>query len=79
MKTKLGRPEMPEGKANTEIINLRVSGEILKEVDGAAKQSKQKKPEWMRNALRKEARNSPVWVNRNGSLRNWTAKLLNSS
>ena len=62
MKTKLGRPEMPEGKANTEIINLRVSGEILKEVDGAAKQSKQKKPEWMRNALRKEARNSPVWV-----------------
>jgi hypothetical protein len=62
MKTKLGRPEMPQGKANNQLIHLRVSGEIAKGVDKAAASSYQGKPEWMRDALEEAARNAPVWV-----------------
>ena len=62
MKPKLGRPEMPKGKANNELINLRLSGEIAKAIDDAVDNAGEKKPDWMRNALRKEAGNSPVWV-----------------
>ena len=62
MKTKLGRPEMPNGKANTELIHLRISGEIAKVADKAAASSYQEKPEWMRNALKAAAKNAPVWV-----------------
>jgi hypothetical protein len=61
MKTKLGRPEMPEGKANTELIHLRLSGEIGEAVDKAAKKAKQEKPEWMRDALLAKTKNPPVF------------------
>jgi hypothetical protein len=62
MKNKLGRPEMPQGKANNQLINLRISGEIGDEIDEAVKQTKEEKPEWMRKALLKEAKNAPAWV-----------------
>ena len=42
---------MPEGKANTLITTLRISGDIDEAVDKAVKKSKQDKPEWMRDAL----------------------------
>jgi uncharacterized protein (DUF1778 family) len=47
---------MPEGKANNQLINLRISGEIIEEIDEAVKQTKEEKPEWMRNALLNEAK-----------------------
>jgi hypothetical protein len=72
MKPKPGRPEMPEGKANNQLINLRISGEIIEEIDEAVKQTKEEKPEWMRNALLNEAKNAPAWVKSK-----WTSEQLN--
>jgi hypothetical protein len=62
MRSKLGRPEMPEGKANNQLINLRISGEIIEKIDEAVKQTKEEKPEWMRNALQHGAKNPYAWV-----------------
>jgi hypothetical protein len=56
MKSKLGRPQMPEGQANNKLINLRLSGEIENEIGQAVETAQQTKPEWMRNALLEQAK-----------------------
>jgi hypothetical protein len=62
MKTKLGRPEMPEGKAKNVLAAVRLPADDVELIDAAVKQTKQERPEWMRNALIVAAKNAPVWV-----------------
>lgn len=62
---------MPQGKANNQLINLRISGEIGDAIDEGVKQTKEKKPEFMRNALKRGAQNPFAWVKSK-----WTSEQL---
>jgi hypothetical protein len=65
MKPKLGRPEMPQGKANTLITNLRISQDISDAIEKSVKQTKEEKPEWMRDAFMEKAKNPPKFFKSN--------------
>src|SRR5271154_6481196 len=74
MKTKLGRPEMPDGKAKKILHAVRLPADDVDTIDKAAKKSKQDKPEWMRSALLERAENPPVFFKSK-----WKADELNGN
>ncbi len=57
MKTKMGRPNLPKGKAKGVILAARFSPNESKRVLDAVRRSNQKKPDWIRNALLSAAEN----------------------
>lgn len=46
-----GRPKLPKGEAKGKIIALRFDPNYLKQIDAAAKASKQSRSEWIRSTL----------------------------
>lgn len=51
---------MARGEARILVVSTRVSGDELKEIQGAIKRDKQEKTVWMRNALLSAARGGKV-------------------
>jgi len=51
MKTKMGRPKMPRGTANSVLFAIRIAANEAQKINEAVKKSGLKKPEWARNAL----------------------------
>lgn len=51
MKTKMGRPKMPKGTANSVLFAVRIAANEAKKINDAVKKSGMAKPEWARHAL----------------------------
>jgi hypothetical protein len=51
MKTKMGRPKMPKGTANSVLFAIRIAANEAQKINDAVKKSGMKRPEWARNAL----------------------------
>jgi hypothetical protein len=51
MKTKLGRPKMPKGTANSVLFAVRIAANEAEKIQTAIKKSGLSKPDWARNAL----------------------------
>jgi hypothetical protein len=51
MKTKMGRPKMPKGTANTVLFAVKIAANEANKIHEAIKKSGLKKPDWARNAL----------------------------
>ena len=51
MKTKMGRPKMPKGTANSVLFAIRIAANEAQKINEAVKKSGMKRPEWARNAL----------------------------
>ncbi len=50
---KRGRPTLPKGEAKSSIIPIRLSAEVRKRVEAAARASNQTVSEWIRDLLTK--------------------------
>jgi hypothetical protein len=50
-KTKMGRPMLPKGTANSVLFAVRIAQNEAERIEAAIKQSGMKRPEWARNAL----------------------------
>ncbi|HXR47543.1 MAG TPA: hypothetical protein VN784_08885 [Candidatus Limnocylindrales bacterium] len=51
MKTKMGRPKLPKGTANTVLFAVKIAANEANKIQTAIRKSGLKKPEWARNAL----------------------------
>ena len=51
MKTKMGRPKLPKGTANTVLFAFKLASKDAAVIDAAIKKSGQTKPEWAREKL----------------------------
>jgi hypothetical protein len=51
MKTKMGRPKLPKGTANSVVFSVKIAANAAEQIESAIKKSGLKKPEWARNAL----------------------------
>ena len=51
MKTKMGRPKMPKGTANSVLFAVRIAANEAQKINEAVKKSGMARPEWARNAL----------------------------
>jgi hypothetical protein len=51
MKTKIGRPKMPKGTANSVLFAIRIAANEADKIQRAINKSGLKKPDWARNAL----------------------------
>ena len=51
MKTKMGRPSLPKGTANSVLFAVRIAANEASKIQQAIKKSGLKKPDWARNAL----------------------------
>jgi hypothetical protein len=51
MKTKMGRPKMPKGTANSVLFAVRIAANEAERIQTAIRKSGLKKPEWARQAL----------------------------
>jgi hypothetical protein len=51
MKTKMGRPKLPKGTANSVLFAIRIAANEADKIQRAIKKSGLPKPEWARNAL----------------------------
>jgi hypothetical protein len=51
MKTKMGRPKMPKGTANSVLFAVRIAANEAQKINEAVKKSGTARPEWARNAL----------------------------
>jgi hypothetical protein len=51
MKTKMGRPKLPKGTANSVLFAIRIAANEADKIQRAIKKSGLAKPEWARNAL----------------------------
>ena len=56
MKTKMGRPKLPKGTANSVLFAVKIAANEADKIHQAIKKSGLKKPEWARNALISAAR-----------------------
>jgi hypothetical protein len=56
MNTKMGRPKLPKGTANSVLFAVRIAANEAQKIQTAIKKSGLKKPDWARNALISEAR-----------------------
>jgi hypothetical protein len=56
MKTKMGRPKMPKGTANSVLFAVRIAANEAERIQDAIRKSGLKKPEWARAALISAAR-----------------------
>jgi hypothetical protein len=55
MKTKMGRPKLPKGTANSVLFAVRIAAQEAERIQAAIRKSGMKKPEWARKALIKAA------------------------
>jgi hypothetical protein len=53
MKTKMGRPKMPKGTANSVLFAVRIAANEAGKIQQAIKKSGLTKPDWARNVLLK--------------------------
>jgi hypothetical protein len=51
MKTKMGRPKLPKGTANTVLFAVKIAANEADKIHAAIKKSGMEKPEWARTAL----------------------------
>ena len=51
MKTKMGRPKLPKGTANTVLFAVKIPAIEAQKINQAAKKSGMAKPAWARKAL----------------------------
>jgi hypothetical protein len=51
MKTKMGRPKLPKGTANTVLFAVKIAAKEAEKIQDAITKSGLKKPEWARHAL----------------------------
>ena len=51
MKTKMGRPKLAKGTANTVLFAVRIAANEAQQINAAIQKSGMKKPEWARRAL----------------------------
>jgi len=51
MKTKMGRPKLPKGTANSIVFSVKIAANEAAKIGDAIRKSGLKKPEWARNAL----------------------------
>lgn len=51
MKTKMGRPKLPKGTANSIVFSVKIAANEAAKIQAAIKQSGMTKPDWARNAL----------------------------
>jgi hypothetical protein len=51
MKTKMGRPKLPKGTANTVLFAVKIAATEAEKIQTAIKRSGMTKPEWARHAL----------------------------
>jgi hypothetical protein len=51
MKTKMGRPKLPKGTANSVLFAIRIAAKEAQKINEAVKKSGMKKPEWARTIL----------------------------
>jgi hypothetical protein len=51
MKTKMGRPKLPKGTANTVLFAVKIAAKEAEKIQDAIAKSGMKKPEWARHAL----------------------------
>ena len=51
MKTKMGRPKLPKGTANSVLFAVRIAAQEAEKIQAAIKKSGMEKPEWARMAL----------------------------
>lgn len=51
MKTKMGRPKMPKGTANTVLFAVKIAAKEAEKIQAAINKSGMSKPEWARTAL----------------------------
>jgi len=51
MKSKMGRPKLPKGTANTVLFAVKIAAKEADKIQQAIKKSGLTKPEWARNAL----------------------------
>ena len=58
MKTKMGRPTLPKGTANSVLFAVRIAAKEAQKIQAAIKKSGMTKPEWARNALVQAAHQS---------------------
>ena len=51
MKTKMGRPKLPKGTANTVLFAVKIAATEAEKIQAAIRRSGMTKPDWARNAL----------------------------
>lgn len=51
MKTKMGRPKLEKGTANTVLFAVKIAANEAQKIQSAIKKSGMTKPEWARKAL----------------------------
>ena len=51
MKTKMGRPKLPKGTANTVLFAVKIAATEAEKIEEAIRKSGKTKPEWARIAL----------------------------
>jgi hypothetical protein len=56
MKTKMGRPKLPKGTANTVLFAVKIAAVEADKIQAAIAKSGMAKPEWARHALINAAR-----------------------
>jgi hypothetical protein len=59
MKSKMGRPPLPKGKAKGVLFAVRLAPNDARRVEGAIKRSGLTKPDWARGALLTAAKEAP--------------------
>ena len=60
MKTKMGRPKMPKGTANTVLFAFKIAANEAEVIQSAVKRSGMSKPEWARKTLLSAAERETV-------------------
>ncbi len=55
VKTKMGRPKLPKGTANSVVFSVKIAANAADKIQQAIKKSGLTKPDWARNALLSEA------------------------
>jgi hypothetical protein len=55
MKTKMGRPKLPKGTANSVVFSVKIAANAAEKINTAIKKSGLTKPDWARNVLVKAA------------------------
>ena len=51
MKTKMGRPKLPKGTANSVLFAVKIAAVEADKIQSAIRKSGMTKPDWARNAL----------------------------
>ena len=58
MKTKMGRPKLPKGTANSVVFSIKIAANAAEKIQRAINKSGLNKPDWARNALLNAAKSA---------------------